>query len=407
MKTRRAGVRGRGHSAMNRTLIAAIAAAVLAAGAARADTVTLHGGKLIYMSGTDDESSIQVDPELHGGIRIDADDPSCLTTHAGSDIVVDTSSCGGNLGHLTIDVPQGFAVTATIRNSGNVTIGNTDGDLQAIINGDGDLHAGRVRNLVLVVTGSGDSSVQAANGVTSINSGGNGDIRIGEVTGPLQSRQTSSGDLVIGRISSSAVDMTQDSSGDAVIGPGTVGALRAALSGSGDLAVAATVDTADLSATGGGDIHVARVTGDVQRHASGGSSISTTGLGVGGALLSKLSQINTSDSDGDTTIHVNGSDVVIGHGHGGGSGFVHFLAFAAFLFLIYVMWRAVQRRGGVASVRNSLRPGSGGAGQPTHPGVIAVRDKLAELDAKLARVETYVTNREFDLHRKFRELDTR
>jgi hypothetical protein len=207
------------------------------------------------------------------------------------------------------------------------------------------------------------------------------------------------------------VDITQFGSGDAVFGKGSIGALRAQLTGSGDLAVAAGVATADLSATGGGDIHIAHVSGPVTRHASGGSTIHTTSLGLTGSLLNKLASvgtttvtgadgqtINISDEDGNTNISIND------HGHGSGLG--HLLAGVAILFLIVVVWRAIQRRGGIDVVKNQIRARNGPPGQPTHPGVIAVREKLAELEAKLARVESYVTNREFDLHRKFRELDT-
>jgi hypothetical protein len=37
--------------------------------------------------------------------------------------------------------------------------------------------------------------------------------------------------------------------------------------------------------------------------------------------------------------------------------------------------------------------------------VIALCDLLAGLERRLARVETHVTSKEFDLDRKFREID--
>ena len=202
-------------------------------------------------------------------------------------------------------------------------------------------------------------------------------------------------------------------SGDTVIGPGTVGALHAETNGSGDVSMAATVATANLSASGGGDIRIAHVTGPVERHSSGDSDISTSGVGLTGSLLSKLASVgatNITSADG-RTIHINDGDgettISFDGGHsGGGHVFHQLLGGAAIIFLGYVIWRAVQRRGGISTVSSQIRARSGPPGQPTHPGVIAVRDKLAELEAKLARVEMYVTNREFDLHRKFRELDT-
>ena len=385
-------------------------APLFAATPALADTLSLHGDRLVFTSATDDDASIEVDSSLKGAIRILADGASCLTTHDGAEIVVDTGGCGDSLGHLTIQVPPGFKLTVDIQASGNVTIGNIGGDLDAHINGSGDLHAGGITNLNLV-TNSGDAVIAAVGGAANLNSNGSGDIRITDLNGLLHSRQAGSGDLVVGEVNSPAVDITQFGSGDAVFGKGSIGALRAQLTGSGDLAVAAGVATADLSATGGGDIHIAHVSGPVTRHASGGSTIHTTSLGLTGSLLNKLASvgtttvtgadgqtINISDEDGNTNISIND------HGHGSGLG--HLLAGVAILFLIVVVWRAIQRRGGIDVVKNQIRARNGPPGQPTHPGVIAVREKLAELEAKLARVESYVTNREFDLHRKFRELDT-
>jgi hypothetical protein len=399
---------------MNRTILAATAALLLAplfaATPAFADTLTLHGDRLIFTSATDDDATIDVDSSLSGTIRVSADDPSCLTTHAASEIVVDTGGCSGNLGHLTILVPPGFKLTVDIQNSGNVTVGNTGGDLDAHIAGSGDLHVGRVGNLNLI-TDDGDAVVGAVNGAANLNSNGNGDIHITQLFGLLHSRQAGSGDLVIGQIAAPAVDITQFGSGDAVIGKGNIGALRAELTSSGDLAVAAGVATADLSASGGGDIHIAHVSGPVTRHASGGSSIHTSSLGSTGSLLNKLASVGTTTITGANgqTINIsdddNGTNITIdSHGHGSGVG--HFLAGIAVLFLLVVAWRAIQRRGGIDVVSSQIRARRGPPGQPTHPGVIAVRDKLAELETKLARVESYVTNREFDLHRKFRELDT-
>jgi hypothetical protein len=396
---------------MNRIVLAACAATLIAAGAARADSLTLHGDRLVFTSTTDEDASIEPDTSLHGAIRISADNPSCLVTHEASEIVVDTSSCGGEVGHVTIDVPENFKLTVAIANSGNVTIGNTGGDLTAALNGSGDLRAGRVAGLVVVSTSNGDAVIQSVSSGATVNSSSNGDVRISDLKGVLHSRQVGSGDLIIGHITAGSADISLTSDGDAVIGKGRIGALRADLSGGGDLAAAATVDTADLNATGGGDIRIARVTGPVQRHASGGSSISTNGLGLSGSLLSKLASVGTADITGSGTLNITGddgsTDIVIGGGsHHGSNAFGHFVTFVAILFLLFVIWRAVQRRGGFATVKSQIRASKAGGGEPTHPGVIAIRDKLAELDAKLARVESYVTNREFELHRKFRELDT-
>ena len=383
---------------LNRALVAAGIAAALAVSPAMADSFTLHGGRLVMTVAGNNDATIETDTSLQGSVRVSGDNAACLENHGGGDaIVIDDSSCNDDLDHLTIAVPAHFPVILSMRGAGNVTIGDLNAQLVANVLGSGDLHAGRVTELVLNVSSSGDSSVQAAAGPADINITGNGDVKIPQLNGVLHLRQSGAGDLAIGTINSPAVDLTMQGSGDTAIGHGTIGALRARISASGDLVVAATATTADLSATGGGDIRVAEVTGPVQRHSSGGSSIttSTSGLerfGVGKiASLASLSD-DSDDNQGFGSKHHTHSD----------SGFKHALAGIFVLFVVFMIWRMARRRGGVAAVGNSLR---GGPSQPTHPGVIAVRDTLARLEPRLARVEGFVTEREFELNRKFRDLE--
>jgi hypothetical protein len=197
--------------------------------------------------------------------------------------------------------------------------------------------------------------------------------------------------------------MTIDGSGDAVVGKGHVEILHARLSGSGDLTVAATADTADLQASGGGDIKVAHVNGEVHKSASGGSSINIYNSDVAEFGLGKLAQLaattDDDDSSSDSVIHTHRTS------HGGGSGALHFFAGLAVLFILYAIWRTIQRNGGIGPLQARFNRGPGAPPAPSHPGVIAVRDTITRLEGRLARVENYVTTREFDLQRKFRELD--
>jgi hypothetical protein len=375
----------------------ALALTAAAATPSWADTRIIDGNQLVATLNLDSDASIEPDGTLHGQIRLNADDLSCLRTAGEGAVTVTTSGCGDSLGHLRIEVPYGTAVTLVQDGDGAVHVGPTTGRLVANVGGSGDLTVGRVGALVLNVKGSGDTTVDAASGTVSLNSDASGSIRLREVDGTLQTRQNGSGDLVIGTIHAPAADIVIDSSGDAVIGKGTIGALHARLSGSGDLVVAATAANADLEASGGGDIKIAQVTGNERKSASGGSSISVLNSDLAQLGIGKLAQVvaDSDDSHGSTS-HMGGS-------HDGG-GFVHFLAGIAVLVILYVIWRTVQRNGGVAQLQNRFR-GAGQPAQPTHPGVIAVRDTIGRLEQRLARVEGYVTTREFDLQRKFRELD--
>jgi hypothetical protein len=386
-------------STLRRLLPIALALAAAAATPSLADTRTIDGNQLVATFNLDSDASIEPDGTLHGQIRLSADDLSCVQTTDGGTVTVTTSGCGDSLGHLRIEVPYTTAVTLVQNGDGAVHVGGITGRLTANLGGSGDLTVGRVGPLVLNVSGSGDTTVDAATGTVSLNSDASGSIRIREVDGTLQTHQSGSGDLVIGTIHAGAADIVIDSSGDAVIGKGNIAALHARLSGSGDLVVAATATNADLEASGGGDIKIAHVTGNERKSASGGSSISVLNSDLAQLGIGKLAQVVASADDSDgTTVH-------IGRSHEDG-GFVHFLAGIAVLVILYVIWRTVQRNGGVAQLQNRFR-GPGQSAQPTHPGVIAVRDTIGRLEQRLARVEGYVTTREFDLQRKFRELDAK
>jgi hypothetical protein len=393
--------------AMNRTLTAAIFMATLAAAPtaspawADTDSFSLHGNRLVMTLGSNNDVAIRVDSSLHGEIRISGENAGCLESHGGGDaVVINDTSCGSDVDNLVLVVPSHLPLILTTHGSGNVTVGNLESQVVATVTGNGDVHFGRVAGLVLTVSGSADSSVELVNGPAEIVMSGNGDVKIPQLNGPLHVRQSGAGDLVIGQIATPAIDLDMDGSGDVAIGRGAIGVLHARVSASGDLTVAATAQTADLSATGGGDIRVAEVTGAVQRHSSGGSTISTNSSGLERLGVGKLASIAAASDDDD-----GGTRVVVRHGRGG-SGAGHFFAGLVVLVILFLIYRTVQRRGGMAAVTNSFRGGPGLA-QPTHPGVIAVRDTMTRLEARLARVEGYVTEREFDLHRKFRDLEAR
>jgi hypothetical protein len=385
------------------TLVAAsvVAAAAVSPAWADTDTFSLHGNRLVMTLGSNNDVAIRVDSSLHGEIRISGDNAGCLESHGGGDaVVIDDTSCGNDLDNLILFVPPQLPLILTTHGSGNVTAGNLESQVVATVTGNGDVHFGRVAGLVLNVSGSADSIVESVNGPAEIVMSGNGDVKIPQLNGPLHVRQSGAGDLVIGQIATPAIDLDMDGSGDVAIGRGAIGVLHARVSASGDLTVAATAQTADLSATGGGDIRVAEVTGAVQRHSSGGSTISTNSSGLERLGVGKLASIAAASDDDD-----GGTRVVVRHGRGG-SGAGHFFAGLVVLVILFLIYRTVQRRGGMAAVTNSFRGGPGLA-QPTHPGVIAVRDTMTRLEARLARVEGYVTEREFDLHRKFRDLEAR
>jgi hypothetical protein len=372
----------------------------LVAGTALADTRTLDGSALSLTLTGDSDTTIETDPGLSHSVRVVADSVDCLDApDNGGQLRLSTASCA-DLGQLTVMVPPNFPVALTMAGSGNVRVGELQGPLSATISSDGDLNVRHATGLQLAIRGSGDSTIQSVDGAADIKIDGSGTVKLLRLNGPLQYEQHGSGDLVVGHIEAPAASFDSAGSGDTVVAGGHVAALRVRTNGSGDFAMDGSVDSADLEASGGGDIKLPHVSGPVHRAASGGSSI------VVGAAGMKLAAIKLAasalDSD-DGAGHDSDVNITIGHEHGG---FFHFIAGILVLGVLVVVWRTLSRNGGLAGLRARFAATAGGPpAAPSHPGVVALCDLVGALERRLARVETHVTSREFDLNRKFRDIE--
>jgi len=393
--------------------LAASSAALLAMGCvaaapARADMRSFRGSNLTLTLTTDEDTLIDTDSRLSHEVRVEAENTGCLDggEHGGGEVSISSAPCGSDSGKLTVMVPPGFPVTVMVAGSGNVHAGDLMGPFKATLTSDGDLsvdHAGIVQ---VMVRGSGDVTLRSVTGAADIDVAGSGTVKLYHMAGPFKFTQHGSGDLAIAHIESPAAQFEGAGSGDTVIAGGHIGALQVRLYGSGDFAMAGAVDTADLEATGGGDIRIPQATGLVTRHANGGSDILVGGAnGLASSAMKRLSD-SLADHDDDgvdgDTVHA----AVTGRHVSDGGTVVHVLAGVMVLGLLVALWRTIARNGGVARLsRQGVGHGAGTAPLPRHAGVIAVCDKIAELEKRLARVEIHVTSREFDLNRKFREID--
>ncbi len=153
----------------------------------------------------------------------------------GRDMVVVSGGHSGSNTKITIGVPKGSAVNVA-GVQGNVTIGDTDGPLQASVLGGDDIIAGRVRDATLAVQGNGNISVTAVNGNLSMTIQGSGDIRV---------RGGSVGSLM--------VNVMGD--GDAKFNGEAVNA-NLSVMGSGDIDVTSVKNKPVQNAMGYGDINV-------------------------------------------------------------------------------------------------------------------------------------------------------
>ena len=372
--------------------------------AARADTRNLLGSSLSLTLTNGEDTIIETDPALTKGIRLVADNVDCLEASGqggGGEIQLSTAPCGSSAGQLTLMLPADFPLTLMLAGSGNVRAGSLQGPLKATLASDGDLNIQHANTLQLTIRGSGDATVQHLTGSAEIDVAGSGTVKLLNMEGPLKYQQHGSGDLAIANISSPAVQIASAGSGDVVIAGGHIGALQVHVYGSGDFAMSGTLDTADLLAAGGGDIRIPQPTGTLQRRAIGGSSISVgAGGGIASSAMQRLSQSLASDDDddGDSAAHASSS-------HDGGNGFHHFLAGLVVLGLLAALWRTLARNGGAAALGRRFAPQGGAPAAPRDPGVIALCELMSSLERRLARVEIHVTSKEFDLNRKFREID--
>jgi hypothetical protein len=358
-------------------------AMLLGSGAALAGSREVPGETLVLTDARSADTVISTDPSLSGHIRVSLDGTvSCLSVTGGETAVVSTSGCPEDGGTLRIDVPPSMPLTVTGNGDGNIHFSDTDAPLIVSMNGSGNVIGGRVGHLVLSVHGSSDVSFGAVQGGGAIlEMTGSGDVRLASVVGALVLKHHSSGDLAVGHIDAAVVQVESTGSGDMLFGAGNVGTLSVHMQGDGDLAVAAPVHDADISAYGGGDVKLGVVTGTMHRSSGDGSDVIVGGPAVVDTVIGKVAHaIGTGD---DHTVRHSGS--------GGG----HFLTLLAVAVLAFIVWRMVRR-----GAFRATPP----APSVMHPGVAAVTETLRRVEERLGRVEGYVTSREFDLQQKFRKL---
>ncbi len=383
---------GAGVTTMRASALLAAALTLLATHTAAAETRTVRGDQLVLSNSLSEDVVIGTDPSLSGQVRVSMDrDLSCLAVVEGPALVIGTSRCDSDAGGLRIDVSPNTSLTITSNGDGNIRVSDLRAPLVAELNGDGDLAAGRTGSLTLAVHGSGEATTGQVDGPATIDIAGSGDVRLKAVHGPLTVKQVGSGELTVGDVEAGSVMIEAAGSGDILLGSGHIRRLQARLSSSGDLSVAAAVHDAEVEAHGGGDIKLAPVSGTLTKSAGGGSSIEVgqdVATATDAAVLRVLSKAGRDASKGNGTPS---SDTVL-----------HVLTAAFVALVLYMCWRIVRRSGGLGGLRRQFAGGSPAA--PTHPGVLALSETMGRLDQRLGRLESYVTTREFDLARKFRDL---
>lgn len=388
------------------SLLATAAVLLAAAPAARAESRLAQGHELVLTTTGEMAVSVAIDPNLHGQVRAElGGDAACLSVTSGDRASIGTAGCPDDAGPLTIFVPANTPVVLTASGAGQVKLGDTAAPLTVTTNGTGRLSVGRVSDLMLSQSGDGDVHIDRVTGPATVEIAGDGTVRMESVEANLTGQIVGSGGLIVGHIAAPRADITMSGSGGALIGDGAIGKLAARSTGSGDMAVTATVTDAVLSATGGGDMRLSRVTGTLVKQASdgstieiGGSAIADAAIGVAADAVSRANAM---------TNHVGNEQ------HHSNPGF-HIFILAVFGYLVYRTMKRYNRWPPRLAdfpqpsfLRRQGKSGPQAAYVARDPGLRALNETLGRVELRLGRMESFVTTREFDLHRQFRDLDSR
>ena len=366
-------------------------ASLFAAGQAAAETRLVPAIQLSLSASSSANVEIAADPSLHGQVRLSMENGlSCVAISGGDALAVSTARCSDESGPLHIDIPPDAPLTLAASGDGNLRLGDVRGPLNITLAGSGNLVAGSIGPVAISVSASGDATLGDVRGPAVISLTGSGDVRVKALHGPLTLKQVGSGDLAAGSIESDGVVLDGSGSGDVLLGAGHIENLQARMVGSGDLSVAASIGNATVDMRGGGDAKLGPIAGTLNRSTSGDSSItvldSAQAQSIARSAERKLGR-------GRGNVHVI-------FGQSGRTANALTVAFVA--LMLFLCWRIIRRGGGLAGLRRGWRGGAVAA--PSNPAVLALGETMSRLDARLGRLESYVTTREFDLARKFREL---
>ena len=155
-------------------------------------------------------------------------------------------SCGQGGSRLVIQAPAGMPLTVVQAGDGEMRLGEFTGPVR------------------LVQNGRGDAAIDAS-GPLDVAKSGSGDLSVGRLNGSLHLNQAGSGDVTVNRIEADSVDADLRGSGDLTIGAGHIGQLAAVLHGSGDLSASAEIGNATVRAGEQSDITLPHVTGRLDR----------------------------------------------------------------------------------------------------------------------------------------------
>ena len=129
----------------------------------------------------------------------------------------------------------------SIAGSGDISVANVTGRVEASIAGSGSVRTGNAREATVDIAGGGDVTMGAINGAIEIDIAGSGEVRAVSVNGK--------------------VDIDVAGSGDVRIESGKADPFRVDIAGSGDVRFGGIANNPDVSVMGSGDVWIASYTG--------------------------------------------------------------------------------------------------------------------------------------------------
>ena len=151
------------------------------------------------------------------------------------------------------DIGRSDSVELGNAGCGNWTIANTRGKLEVSQAGSGDTRTGSASSAEISIAGSGDVSTQAIAGDLEANIAGSGDVSAASIGGKLEGNIAGSGDIMVAGGRSRAVEVS--------------------VMGSGDVTFKGEADQVEVSVMGSGDVRIAKVNGPIKKHVAGSGDV--------------------------------------------------------------------------------------------------------------------------------------
>ena len=182
-----------------------------------------------------------VDP-VGGPLNVISSGSGSIRLSSAGDSIIDNMGSGD----ISIDSANGLKVS--LSGSGDFT-SNQSADTVLQNQGSGDVTLAHVKNLKVQLNGSGDLNLSSVTGALTVINNGSSDISVNRVFGP--------------------VSLSLSGSGDVGIDGGQAPSFILTGSGSGDVNFGGTTGTVNIDSNGSGDISIMKATGQVVSHVNG------------------------------------------------------------------------------------------------------------------------------------------